>query len=243
MGYRKRRVEEDVGRGPVEDVEGWLGAYAERSSMEDPGRGALSTGTGTHSEGWGLEEEDGWASLVVRERTNGSDAESDSGESSDPAESPGGSTSSDPTPAADSTPPPPEISLDDLSDLVDTPEDDAIDELGDRIIKLSAHMSAAEHRLLLMIGEFDRREGWKPAGHKDCGAWLKMYTGLNRVTARERVRVARALPASAAPDPVRAMVQEHRFRGIEPTNTTGSCRKVISPEKMDRFWEALDPPE
>ncbi len=50
-----------------------------------------------------------------------------------------------------------------------------------------------------------------------------------------------ALPASAAPDPVRAMVQEHRFRGIEPGNTTGSCRKVISPEKMDRFWEGLDP--
>ena len=52
-----------------------------------------------------------------------------------------------------------------------------------------------------------------------------------------------ALPASAAPDPVRAMVQEHRFRGIEPANTTGSCRKVISPEKMDRFWEGLDPSE
>jgi len=52
-----------------------------------------------------------------------------------------------------------------------------------------------------------------------------------------------ALPASAAPDPVRAMVQAHRFRGIVPDNTTGSCRKVISPEKMDRFWEGLDPSE
>ena len=213
MGYRKRRVE---------DAEGWPGAYAERSSVEDPGRGALSTGTGTPSEGWGLEEGGDWTPLVIRERTNGRDAESDSGESasanpdsepaagpsSDPDESPSSpevakpareeSTDSaqrpdDSTPAADSTPPAPEISLDDLSDLVDMPEDDAIDELGDRIIKLSAHMSAAEHRLLLMIGEFDRREGWKPAGHKDCAAWLEMYTGLNRVTARERVRVARAL--------------------------------------------------
>ena len=52
-----------------------------------------------------------------------------------------------------------------------------------------------------------------------------------------------ALPASAAADPVRAMVQEHRFRGIEPDNTTGSCRKVISTETMDRFWEGLDPSE
>ena len=168
MGYRKRRGEEDVGWGLAEDA----------------GRGTLSTGTGPPSDGWGLEEDDGWTPLVVRERTSGSD----SGESTDPAESPG-----DSTPDADSTPPTPEISLDDLSDLVDMPEDDAIDELGDRIIKLSAHMSAAEHRLLLMIGEFDRREGWKPAGHKDCAAWLEMYTGLNRVTARERVRVARAL--------------------------------------------------
>ena len=189
MGYRKRRVEEDAEWGPVEDTEGWSGEYAERWSVEDAGRGALSTGTGTPSDDWGLEEEDGWTSLVVRERTN----KSASGESTDPAESPGDSTSSDPTPAADSTPSTPEVSLDDLSDLVDRPEDDAIDELGDRIIKLSAHMSAAEHRLLLMIGEFDRREGWKPAGHKDCAAWLEMYTGLNRVTARERVRVARAL--------------------------------------------------
>ena len=206
MGYARRRVEEDVGWGPVED--------AERSSVEDAGRGALSTGTGTLAEGWGLKEADGWTTLVVRERTNGSDAESDSGESGDAAESPAGesetaashsaestkpeSPGSAGSPAhstsdTDATPPIPEISLDDLSDLMDMPEDDAIDELGDRIIKLSAHMSAAEHRLLLMIGEFDRREGWKPAGHKDCAAWLEMYTGLNRVTARERVRVARAL--------------------------------------------------
>ena len=178
MGYRERRVEEDVGWGPVEDA----------------GRGALSTGTVTSSEGWGLEEDDGWTPLVVRERTNGSDAEESPGDpTSSDSTGPEPTDSAEPEPATQDTDSAPEISLDDLSDLVDMPEDDAIDELGDRIIKLSAHMSAAEHRLLLMIGEFDRREGWKPAGHKDCAAWLEMYTGLNRVTARERVRVARAL--------------------------------------------------
>jgi len=52
-----------------------------------------------------------------------------------------------------------------------------------------------------------------------------------------------AVPASVADDPVRDMVKTHRFRGIRPTNTTGSCRKVVSEEKLDRFWEGLDPPE
>ena len=52
-----------------------------------------------------------------------------------------------------------------------------------------------------------------------------------------------AVPASAAPDPVRTMVEAHRSRGIAPTNTTGSCRKRVSAEKRDRFRDALDPPE
>ena len=52
-----------------------------------------------------------------------------------------------------------------------------------------------------------------------------------------------AVPASVAADPVRDMVETHRVRGIEPTNTTGSCRKVVSEEKLDRFREGLDPPE
>ena len=58
--------------------------YARRR-VEDAGRGVLSTGTGTPAEGWGLEDDDGWTPLVVRERTNEGDAESDSGESSDAA--------------------------------------------------------------------------------------------------------------------------------------------------------------
>ena len=201
MGYRKRRVEEDVkwgvmsvGRGSVEDAEGWS---ASRSPVGEAGRGTLSTEAGTRSEGWGLEEDESWTTLVVRERTN----ESDSGESqpatpdseSAPGPSPDSGESGDPAESPPAAPSAPDVSLDDLSDLMGLPEDDAIDELGDRIIKLSAHMSAGEHRLLLMIGEFDRREGWKPAGHKDCAAWLEMNTGVNRVTARERVRVARAL--------------------------------------------------
>ncbi len=52
-----------------------------------------------------------------------------------------------------------------------------------------------------------------------------------------------ALPASLAPDPLRAMVEAHRSRGIEPTNTTGSCRNRVSSEKLDRFRDALDPPD
>ena len=224
MGYRKRRVREevrwgsmDVGRGSGEDAEGWPVEEAERQSRDESGRGVRSTGASPASEGWGLEEDVSWTTLLVRERTNESDSgesqpappdsesapgpSSDPGESSDPVESrsltpdsePAPTQQPDPAESPPATPSAPDVSLDDLSDLMGLPEDDAIDELGDRIIKLSAHMSAGEHRLLLMIGEFDRREGWKPAGHKDCAAWLEMNTGVNRVTARERVRVARAL--------------------------------------------------
>ncbi len=180
MGYARRRVGKD---GSVEEKGGTV---EERREVQDAGQGwmdgagpeVLSTATTTPSESWGVEEGESWAGLVVRERTN----EGESGAS-----------------------PAPDLSLDDLSDLAALAEDDAIDELGDRIIKFSAHMSAAEYRLLVMIAEFDRREGWKPAGHKDCAAWLEMNTGLSRITARERVRVARAL--RELPETSKAMSQ------------------------------------
>ncbi|HZD03266.1 MAG TPA: DUF222 domain-containing protein, partial [Longimicrobiales bacterium] len=70
---------------------------------------------------------------------------------------------------------------------------DALEELEEQIVVLASHIHAAEHRLLLLIAEFDRRGGWKLAGHRNCGEWLHFRTGIARGAARERVRVARAL--------------------------------------------------
>jgi hypothetical protein len=66
------------------------------------------------------------------------------------------------------------------------------DRLGDEIAELSAHLDAAIARLLDLIRDFDARGGWGN-GFRSCAEWLSWRVGLDRGTARERVRVARAL--------------------------------------------------
>jgi hypothetical protein len=70
---------------------------------------------------------------------------------------------------------------------------DALAALGDRIAKLSAQLNADSYRLLALIAEFDRLEGWKREGFASCVSWLAYRTRLDKITAREKVRVARAL--------------------------------------------------
>jgi hypothetical protein len=67
-----------------------------------------------------------------------------------------------------------------------------LDQLGDEIALLSAHLDAATARLLDLIREFDARGGWN-SGFRSCAAWLSWRVGLDLGAARERVRVARAL--------------------------------------------------
>ncbi|HVR71113.1 MAG TPA: DUF222 domain-containing protein [Vicinamibacteria bacterium] len=68
-----------------------------------------------------------------------------------------------------------------------------VDALGDEIARLSAHMHAAEYRLLTLLRVFDEREGWGAGGFRSCAHWLSWRTGLSPGPAREKVRVARAL--------------------------------------------------
>ena len=72
-------------------------------------------------------------------------------------------------------------------------EVDALEELEEEIVLLAAHLHAAEHRFLTLVAEFDRRQGWKLAGHRSCAHWLAFRCGYDLGTARERVRAARAL--------------------------------------------------
>src|SRR2546426_10309564 len=67
-----------------------------------------------------------------------------------------------------------------------------LDQLGDEIAELSAHLEAATARLLDLIREFDERGGWN-TGFRSCAAWLSWRVGLDLGAARGRVRVARAL--------------------------------------------------
>src|SRR5512132_2529665 len=67
-----------------------------------------------------------------------------------------------------------------------------LDQLGDEIAELSAHLEAATARLLDLIREFDAKAGWN-TGFRSCAAGLSWRVGLDLGAARERVRVARAL--------------------------------------------------
>jgi hypothetical protein len=80
-----------------------------------------------------------------------------------------------------------------LPTLVPTPARvAALDQLGDEIAELSAHLDAATARLLVLIRDFDARGGWN-TGFRSCAHWLSWRVGLDLGAARERVRVARAL--------------------------------------------------
>ena len=70
---------------------------------------------------------------------------------------------------------------------------DSIDQLGDEIGELAARLDSATHRLLACIRAFDEAGGWERQGAVSCAHWLAWRIGLDQATARERVRVARAL--------------------------------------------------
>jgi hypothetical protein len=65
--------------------------------------------------------------------------------------------------------------------------------LGEEIASLSAHLDAGTQRLLECIRRFDEARGWYEQGAVSCAHWLSWRVGLDAATAREKVRVARAL--------------------------------------------------
>jgi Domain of unknown function (DUF222)/HNH endonuclease len=72
--------------------------------------------------------------------------------------------------------------------------------LGDEIALLAAQLDAGTHRLLACIREFDVSEEWHHQGAQSCAHWLTWRIGLDTATAREKVRVARALGLLPAVD-------------------------------------------
>jgi hypothetical protein len=68
-----------------------------------------------------------------------------------------------------------------------------VEELGQEIAELAVHLDAATHRLLECVRQFDSECGWAAQGAVSCAHWLSWRIGLDPATAREKVRVARAL--------------------------------------------------
>ena len=68
-----------------------------------------------------------------------------------------------------------------------------LERLEAQICELAGHLTAATCRFLVLLGDFDARRGWASWDMKSCAAWLSWKCQMTAGTAREHVRVARAL--------------------------------------------------
>jgi Domain of unknown function (DUF222)/HNH endonuclease len=68
-----------------------------------------------------------------------------------------------------------------------------LERLEAQICELVGHLTAATCRFLVLLGDFDARRGWASWDMKSCAAWLSWKCQMTAGTAREHVRVARAL--------------------------------------------------
>ena len=68
-----------------------------------------------------------------------------------------------------------------------------LERLEAQICELAGHLTAATCRFLVLLADFDARRGWASWEMNSCAAWLSWKCQMSAGTAREHVRVARAL--------------------------------------------------
>src|SRR4051812_48109676 len=73
------------------------------------------------------------------------------------------------------------------------PSGSPLPELAWAITAGAVRLAAATAAWLRLVAEFDERDGWCGVGIRSCAEWLAWQCGLAPGTAREHVRVARAL--------------------------------------------------
>ncbi|NMH97949.1 HNH endonuclease signature motif containing protein [Pseudonocardia acidicola] len=74
-------------------------------------------------------------------------------------------------------------------------------EVESELVGMAGHLAAGTCRLLQLMAEFDRRDGWAGHGVRSCAHWLNWRVGMSLRTARDHLRVAHALrdlPATTA---------------------------------------------
>ncbi|MDD9968839.1 MAG: DUF222 domain-containing protein, partial [Myxococcales bacterium] len=106
----------------------------------------------------------------------------------------------------------------------DVPED--LDGLEDALTHLAAHLNAAEHRFLVLLERFDRTGGNLGDGLKSTAHWLNWKCGIALGAARERVRVARALPNLP-------QISEAFARGELSYSKVRAMTRVATPDNED----------
>ncbi len=125
-----------------------------------------------------------------------------------------------------------------------------LDRLAYDIAELSAHLDAATARLLDLIREFDERQGWNN-GFRSCAHWLAWHVNIELGAARERVRVARALPSlprlaeafargELSYAKVRALTRVATPETEERLLAVGKAGTACHVERIVRGWRRVD---
>lgn len=110
-------------------------------------------------------------------------------------------------------------------------DEEALVGLGEEICELAAHVAAATYRLLVLIADFDRRNGWLAIGCRSTAHWLNWKCGYDLRSAREKVRVARALEELP-------LVSETFSRGEVSYSKVRAITRIATPanEEMLLTW-------
>ncbi len=75
-----------------------------------------------------------------------------------------------------------------------TQDSGTVETLIDEIVEVCGNIQVAEYRLIELVRRLDEYRGWAQFGMQTCAHWLNHRCGIDLVTAREKVRVAHALP-------------------------------------------------
>ena len=110
--------------------------------------------------------------------------------------------------------------------LADAPTEWLEHEIGE----LAAHIAAAMCRWLELVAEFDRRSAHEAWGFHSCGAWVAWRCAIDPRSAREHVRVARALEDLQA-------VRECFGRGELSYSKVRAITRIATPEIESELLE------
>jgi hypothetical protein len=103
-----------------------------------------------------------------------------------------------------------------------------IEQLGDEITELAAHIHAATYKFLVLIREFDERSGWSCGATKSCAHWLNYRCGIGLGAAREKVRVAHAMKDLP-------LICEAFRKGEVSYSKVRAMTRVATPKNEDRL--------
>jgi hypothetical protein len=95
--------------------------------------------------------------------------------------------------------------------------------LEDQIVDLAARIASATCRWLGLVAEYDRREAWLGSGMHSCASWLAWRCSIAPRSAREHVRVARALEALP-------LTRERMARGDLSYSKVRVLTRIATPE-------------